>query len=128
MLNRLQMHVEPDVEPVSPEQSNMSQLPHHLLNELNALTPAQLAELESWVGHRCGDQSLAGDDIGLMQELASENDAGQVNGRFDGDEIWIDWLRRPFDGICHDDLEPITDLYRSAVDRRSINRLRFGAT
>lgn len=131
-----------------------------LLRRLNALSPQQVAEVESFVRQLCeqaglpeeGDAldlgSLAADDLlathdslGVQESMSGDIDDGQDGHQAvarqagnlppplpeERDELWIDWLRRPFDGVCHDDMQPIARLYRDAVGQRAMNRMRFGA-
>ena len=110
---------------------------NQLLKKLKALTPDDIARVQQFLEQlKSPELRVVSVELKAVEVVAAA--AGhQVMRREAIQEIspeaavaqaaCAQWRRRPFQAINADDLQPIAELFREAVDTRAASRFRFGS-
>ena len=125
---------------------------NQLIKKLKTLAPDDIERVRQYVEHLKSPElhgvpvelkvvEAAAGPLAIAPVEASETDESEIVRQTSPREVTHDispdaevahaacaqWRRRPFQTIDADDLQPIAELFREAVDNRAASRMRFGS-
>lgn len=97
----------------------MTREQNQLIRKLRALSPDDIVRVQQFMQQLRSPEPVTVPDEPAGQAVSPEAEVASA--------ACAQWLRRPFQAIDADDLQPIAALFREAKDIRAASRVRYGS-